>query len=48
MRNWKELLRRISTWLEPDGKLFVHVFSHRNLPYLFEGTWAAERFFTGG
>jgi len=48
MRNWKELLRRISTWLEPDSKLFVHVFSHRNLPYLFEDTWAAERFFTGG
>ncbi|HYQ83166.1 MAG TPA: cyclopropane-fatty-acyl-phospholipid synthase family protein, partial [Rubrobacter sp.] len=48
MRNWKELLRRISAWLEPGGKLFVHVFSHRTLPYLFEGTWAAERFFTGG
>lgn len=48
MRNWKELLRRISSWLEPGGKLFLHVFSHRTLPYLFEGTWAAERFFTGG
>jgi len=48
MRNWKELLRRISTWLNPDGQLFVHVFSHRTLPYLFENTWAAERFFTGG
>jgi len=48
MRNWNELLRRISTWLNPDGKAFVHVFSHRTLPYLFEGTWAAERFFTGG
>lgn len=48
MRNWKELLRRISSWLEPDGKLFVHVFSHRSVPYLFESTWAAERFFTAG
>ncbi len=48
MRNWKELLRRVSTWLKPDGKLFVHVFSHRTLPYRFEGTWAADRFFTGG
>jgi cyclopropane-fatty-acyl-phospholipid synthase len=27
MRNWRELLRRISTWLEPDGKAFVHVFA---------------------
>jgi len=48
MRNWHELLRRISTWLVDDGKAFVHVFSHRTLPYLFEGTWAAERFFTAG
>ena len=48
MRNWQELLRRISTWLAPDGRAFVHVFSHRTLPYLFTGTWAAERFFTGG
>ncbi|MDX6638838.1 MAG: cyclopropane-fatty-acyl-phospholipid synthase [Solirubrobacterales bacterium] len=48
MRNWKELLRRVSTWLEPAGKAFVHVFSHRTLPYLFESTWAAERFFTAG
>jgi cyclopropane-fatty-acyl-phospholipid synthase len=31
-----------------DGRLFVHVFSHCDAPYLFEGTWAAERFFTGG
>ena len=49
MRNWKELLRRISTRLEAGyGKAFVHVFSHRSLAYRFEGTWAAERFFTGG
>jgi cyclopropane-fatty-acyl-phospholipid synthase len=26
----------------------VHVFSHRTTPYLFEGTWAAARFFTAG
>jgi cyclopropane-fatty-acyl-phospholipid synthase len=48
MRNWRELLRRISTWLRDDGKAFVHVFSHRTLPYRFQGTWAAERFFTAG
>jgi len=48
MRNWEELLARIATWLEPDGRLFVHVFSHRRLAYEFEGTWAADRFFTAG
>jgi cyclopropane-fatty-acyl-phospholipid synthase len=47
-RNWKELLRQISTRMNPDGKAFVHLFSHRDLAYRFEGTWAAERFFTGG
>lgn len=48
MRNWHELLRRISCWLADDGKAFVQVFSHRTHPYLFKGTWAAERFFTAG
>jgi cyclopropane-fatty-acyl-phospholipid synthase len=49
MRNWRELLRRVSTWLDPvAGRAFIHVFSHRTLPYLFEGTWAAARFFTAG
>jgi cyclopropane-fatty-acyl-phospholipid synthase len=48
LRNWEELLRRISTWLVPDGALFIHVFSHRTMPYQFESTWAAERFFTAG
>ncbi len=48
LRNWAELLRRVRSWLEPDGRLFVHVFSQRSLPYRFEGTWAAERFFTAG
>lgn len=48
MRNWQELLHRIAGWLADDGRLFIHVFSHRTVPYLFEGTWAAERFFTAG
>jgi cyclopropane-fatty-acyl-phospholipid synthase len=48
MRNWQLLLARIADWLEPNGRAFVHVFSHRRLAYAFEGTWAAERFFTAG
>jgi cyclopropane-fatty-acyl-phospholipid synthase len=48
MRNWRELLRRIAAWLRDDGRLFVHLFSHRTLPYRFERTWASERFFTAG
>jgi cyclopropane-fatty-acyl-phospholipid synthase len=48
LNNWKEMLRRVSGWLEPDGLVFIHVFTHRDIAYLYEGTWAAERFFTAG
>jgi cyclopropane-fatty-acyl-phospholipid synthase len=48
IRNWRELLRRVSTWLADDGKAFLDVFSHRTFPYLVDGTWAAERFLTAG
>lgn len=46
--NWAELCRRVSSWLEPEGLLFVHVFSHRLYGYLYEDSWLAERFFTAG
>lgn len=48
LNNWKEMLRRVSGWLGPDGLVFIHVFTHRDIAYLYEGTWAAERFFTAG
>lgn len=52
MRNYQELLRRIALWLRPGGRLFVHVFSHSRVPYLFEdhgpADWMARHFFTGG
>ena len=52
MRNHRELLRRIATWLKPDGKLLVHVFCHRHLTYAFETegsqNWMGRHFFTGG
>ena len=52
MRNWKELLRRINGWLKDDGKLFVHIFVHRELAYLFneagQNNWMAEHFFKEG
>ncbi|EAQ78944.1 cyclopropane-fatty-acyl-phospholipid synthase, putative [Blastopirellula marina DSM 3645] len=52
MRNHRELMRRIHDWLRPDGRLFVHIFCHRDMPYLFqsEGTrnWMGRYFFTGG
>ncbi|MGZ4778724.1 MAG: class I SAM-dependent methyltransferase [Thermoanaerobaculia bacterium] len=52
MRNYEELMRRISRWLTPDGLLFVHVFSHSRYAYIFEDNgpsdWMARHFFTGG
>jgi cyclopropane-fatty-acyl-phospholipid synthase len=52
MSNWPALLARIHTWLNPDGRLFLHVFSHRATPYRFDHTdpadWIARHFFTGG
>jgi cyclopropane-fatty-acyl-phospholipid synthase len=50
MRNWPLLLSRIESWLKPDGKLFVHVFSHKRFAYLFddEGDWMGRHFFTAG
>lgn len=52
MRNHRELLRRIASWLQDGGKLFVHIFTHVDLTYPFEvrdeSDWMAKYFFTGG
>jgi cyclopropane-fatty-acyl-phospholipid synthase len=47
-RNWESLLGRAASWLEPGGRMFVHVFSHRELAYPYEDGWMARNFFTGG
>jgi cyclopropane-fatty-acyl-phospholipid synthase len=52
VRNYALLLNRISGWLKDEGKLFVHIFCHRNLMYPFEtegdDNWMARHFFTSG
>ncbi len=52
MRNYRELMRRIASWLRPEGLLFVHVFSHSRFAYPFEvrdaTDWMGQYFFTGG
>ena len=52
MRNYRLLLERVSGWLLPGGKLFVHIFCHRLNTYLFEDEgdedWMARHFFSGG
>ncbi len=52
MRNYELLMERISRWLLPEGKLFVHIFCHKDKAYPFEiqdsSDWMAKYFFTGG
>ncbi|MET4674685.1 MULTISPECIES: SAM-dependent methyltransferase [unclassified Luteibacter] len=52
MRNYETLLSRVATWLRPGGKLFVHIFAHRQFMYPFEtdgdNDWMGRHFFTGG
>jgi cyclopropane fatty-acyl-phospholipid synthase-like methyltransferase len=52
MKNYQKLLRNISSWLKPDGLLFIHIFAHRSAPYHFEDKgeedWMSRTFFTGG
>ena len=52
MRNYQKLLSKVSSFLKEDGKLFVHIFTHKDFAYLYkeqdESDWIARYFFTGG
>ncbi|MEI9863843.1 MAG: cyclopropane-fatty-acyl-phospholipid synthase family protein [Limisphaerales bacterium] len=52
MKNYEQLMANISRWLKPEGKLFVHIFTHKEYAYHFvardESDWMARYFFSGG
>ena len=48
MKNYELLLAKVATLLKPKGKLFVHLFAHKDTPYDFETGWMTTHFFTGG
>jgi len=52
MRNYELLLGKLAGFLKPGGKLFVHIFTHREFAYPFEERdatdWMSRHFFTGG
>ncbi|KAK2980114.1 hypothetical protein RJ640_019537 [Escallonia rubra] len=52
MKNYKELLKKISRWMKPDSLLFVHHFCHKAFAYHFEDVneddWITRYFFSGG
>lgn len=56
MRNYEELFRRFAGWIKDDGRVFVHIFVHKDRPFLYDpdagaagvSDWMARYFFTGG
>ncbi len=50
MKNYQDLLGRLSRMLTEDGKLFVHIFTHARFAYHFDAAsdWIGKYFFTGG
>jgi cyclopropane-fatty-acyl-phospholipid synthase len=52
MRNYQLLLAKVASFLKPDGKLWIHIFTHKEYAYKFEvfddSDWMSKYFFTGG
>jgi cyclopropane-fatty-acyl-phospholipid synthase len=52
MKNYQALLGKIARWLLPGGKLFVHIFTHREFAYHYldrgPSDWMTRYFFAGG
>ncbi len=52
MKNYALLMHSIASWLRPGGKLFVHIFTHRELAYHYvdkgPSDWMTRYFFSGG
>lgn len=52
MKNYEKLLGKVASWLKPDGKFFVHIFTHEEYAYHYEVTsdtdWMTKYFFAGG
>jgi cyclopropane-fatty-acyl-phospholipid synthase len=52
MKNYRALLANIARWLVPGGRLFVHIFTHRQFAYHYldrgPGDWMTRYFFAGG
>ena len=52
MRNYQLLMQKVASLLKPQGKLFVHIFTHKEYAYKFEvideTDWMSKYFFTGG
>lgn len=51
VRNWRALLESIGRWLADDGRLFLHILTHRQYAYAYDerdrSDWMAAYFFSG-
>ncbi len=52
LRNYRTIFARVSGWLKPKGRFFMHIFCHKTTPYFFEdrddSDWMSRHFFSGG
>jgi cyclopropane-fatty-acyl-phospholipid synthase len=52
LRNYKLILNSLNSLLKQDGRLFVHIFCHKELTYFYEiknsYDWMTKYFFEGG
>ncbi|POS74296.1 cyclopropane-fatty-acyl-phospholipid synthase [Diaporthe helianthi] len=48
MKNHEKLMAKVARALKPGGKLFLHIFCHKDTPYDYEDGWMTTHFFTGG
>ncbi len=49
MKNYDMVLKKVSSWLKPDGRMMVQVLGNRRFAYDFKTTdWMGKYFFAGG
>jgi len=49
MKNYEVVLKRVSSWLKPEGRMMVQILGNRRFAYDFKTTdWMGKYFFAGG
>ncbi|MGD9618982.1 MAG: cyclopropane-fatty-acyl-phospholipid synthase family protein [Mycolicibacterium sp.] len=49
MKNYDLILKKLSSWLQPDGRMMVQILGNRRFAYDFKTTdWMGKYFFAGG
>ena len=52
LRNYRSILSKLNSLLNDGGRLFIHIFCHKSLLYLYEiksdADWMTKYFFEGG